>query len=66
MTARRHDEHMALPTWRVRQLQAIEDAAHEAVEILSEKRRNGADEQAVEVKALLEDALGSHTNQEDT
>ena len=54
------DEHMTLPTWRVRQLQDIEDAAREAIEILSEKRRNGTDEQAIEVKALLEDALESH------
>ena len=58
---RRHDEHASVPTWRLRQLQLIEDAAREAVEILAKRRRNGVfEQQAIEVKALLEDALESH------
>jgi hypothetical protein len=60
---RRHDEHMTLPTYRVRQLQDIEDAATEAVELINtqeqDKRRSFA--VLAEVRALLTEALDART-----
>jgi hypothetical protein len=57
------DEHMTLPTWRVRQLQSIEDAARETVELIRETKPQDRQRRAdlvAEVQALLEDAIGSH------
>lgn len=55
------DEHMAVPVWRMRQLQDVEHAAREAVELARGVQASGprsARHVLVEVKALLEDALG--------
>jgi hypothetical protein len=57
------DEHMTLPTWRVRQLQDIEGAATEAVELIAETSphdRSRLADLTAEVRALLENALESH------
>jgi hypothetical protein len=50
------DEHVSVPTWRMRQLQAIEDAARESVEMIREQGWPCAGE----VRDLLADALESH------
>jgi hypothetical protein len=50
------DEHMTLPTWRVRQLQDIEDAAREAVELVLPSKQGRTDTEA-RVHDLLTDAL---------
>jgi hypothetical protein len=55
------DEHMSVPTWRLRQLQDVEQAAREVVE-LARGRLDGLPLEArafiVELRAILEDALG--------
>jgi hypothetical protein len=53
---RADDEHMAVPVWRMRQLQDIEDAAREAVELIATTPSHDQ-HVAGKVKTLLEDAL---------
>jgi hypothetical protein len=55
------DEFMSVPVWRMRQLQDVEHAAREAVELATRAQASGPRSPRhvlVEVKALLEDALG--------
>jgi hypothetical protein len=55
------DEHMTVPVWRMKQLQDVEQAAREAVELAAHAQASGPRSPRhvlVEVKALLEDALG--------
>jgi hypothetical protein len=47
------DERMAVPVWRVRHLQTIEDAAREIVELLKARRIT-----LNEIEGMLDDALG--------
>ena len=54
---RRHDEHMTLPTYRVRQLQDIEAAAIEAVELISTSPQGLRNVLTAEVKGLLSEVL---------
>lgn len=56
----RNDEFMSVPVWRMKQLQDVEQAAREAVELAGGVQMTGpraARHVLVEVKALLEDAL---------
>ena len=58
MMARGDDEHYNVPTWRLRQLQAIEDAAKEAVELVPPSKQGRTDTER-RVYDLLTEALGS-------
>ena len=51
------DEHMNVPTWRMRQLQDIEQAALEVVEMIGQTEYDKRSELAREVSALLSDAI---------
>jgi hypothetical protein len=59
------DEHFSVPTWRMRQLQDIEDAARQCVELIRQTRPllRAADDLAswnvlvVQVRDLLSEAL---------
>jgi hypothetical protein len=42
MMPRPDDEHMSVPTWRMKQLQDIEHAAREAVELIAAERSVGS------------------------
>jgi hypothetical protein len=57
MMHRADDEHLRVPVWRMRQLQAIEDAAREVVELVVVTPFAERSPFEREVKALLEDAL---------
>jgi hypothetical protein len=55
------DEHMTVPVWRMRQLQNVEQAAREVVEVCRTASFSPAGEPgrfAAEIRGLLEDALG--------
>lgn len=59
--ARGDDEHMNVPTWRMRQLQTIEDAAREVVEMTAHVypvRRESMRGLLAEVHDKLVEALG--------
>jgi hypothetical protein len=64
ITHRPTDEHMSLPTWRVRQLQDIEHAARLVAELIDETKRRALDDPGIwkaladEAASLLEQALG--------
>jgi hypothetical protein len=52
------DEHMNVPTWRMRQLQDIEHAARESVELIAAALAPERTSLVCEVRDLLETALG--------
>lgn len=54
---RPRDEYMSVPTWRVRQLQLIEDAARESVELIAQASPAERSGLVCEVRDLLSDAL---------
>ena len=57
--ARGDDEHMSVPTWRMRQLQDIEQAARVAVELIAAAPVKWPEASLVaSVRDLLTDALG--------
>jgi|HubBroStandDraft_3_1064219.scaffolds.fasta_scaffold598517_2 hypothetical protein len=51
------DEHMSVPTWRMRQLQDIEQAALEVVELIGQTEYEKRSAFEREVSALLSDAI---------
>ena len=59
--ARGDDEHLNVPVWRMRQLQDVEQAARECVELVratAPSERTTLANLATEMRELLEDALG--------
>jgi hypothetical protein len=54
---RADDEHMSVPTWRMRQLQDIEQAALEVVEMIGQTEYEKRSESEREISALLSDAI---------
>jgi hypothetical protein len=55
--SRGDDEHMSVPTWRMRQLQDIEQAALEVVELIGATPFENRSPFEREVSALLSDAI---------
>jgi hypothetical protein len=51
------DEHMSVPTWRMRQLQDIEQAALEVVEMIGQTEYEKRSACEREIGALLSDAI---------
>jgi hypothetical protein len=51
------DEHMSVPTWRMRQLQDIEQAALEVVEMIGQTEYEKRSACEREISALLSDAI---------
>lgn len=56
---RRHDEHVSVPTWRLRQLQLIEEAALQSIEVI-EDAPPPLPALVAGIRDLLADALESH------
>jgi hypothetical protein len=54
---RADDEHMSVPTWRMRQLQDIEQAALEVVEMIGQTEYEKRSESERGISALLSDAI---------
>ena len=62
MSPCRDDEHLSVPTWRMRQLQDIEHAARECVELLPKVMHDADPAQAAQLAVvydLLHEALGN-------
>ena len=57
MPPRADDEHMNVPTWRMRQLQDIEHAARSAVELIAEAPAPERTSLVREVRDLLDEVL---------
>jgi hypothetical protein len=57
MSPRADDEHMAVPVWRMRQLQDVEAAALEVIELIGQIEFDKRTTFEREVGALLQDAV---------